>query len=457
MNEKTIKKLQSIVGKSSLLTEKEELHPYSTDETPDVFFMPEAVVKPENRFQIIDILKLANAYKFPVTARGGGTGLTGGSLPVSGGVVISFEKMDSIIDIDNKNRMAVVEPGCKNSTLQESLKKEGLFYPVNPASMDSCTLGGNVAEASGGANTVKYGTTRNYISGISAVSGNAELWKAGGKIVKNATDQILMQLMCGSEGTLSVFTDITFRAIKKPAESIWIIAPFKDIFKIPLAARKIMKISDPTMVELMDKNTMRYCEKYLDTKIQFSDFHQLLVRFDSDSKNLIEEYAVKAGDICLEFGSQDVLSADSAYQQKKIWKIRRSIHDAIAHLAGPVFEEDVVVPQSEVSELIKKAYRISDKYNMPVTLFGHLGDGNIHVNFSKSKNQKSFEKNPVIKEQLFDKVKEIGGKVSGEHGIGITKKTFFAKTIDPGYLKLLKKVKKDFDPNNILNPGKLAF
>lgn len=459
LDDKLIEKLAGIVGKENIFTGMPDTEAYATDETPGAYFLPEAVVRPNNAGQVMEILRLANYEKFPVIPRGGGTSLTGGSLAVNRGLVVAFEQFNRIIDIDTANRMAVIEPGVINGVLQDEAEKVNLFYPVNPASMDSCTLGGNVAEATGGANTVRYGTTRNYITGMKAVTGNSDLWNAGGKVVKNSTDHSLIQLMCGSEGTLSVFTELTFRLIQKPVKTTWIIAPFKDIYRIPQVAKKIfLQDYNPTMVELMDSSTLTLCSSYLKTDIQFSQYHQLLVRFDSGNPDEMEKISMKTGELCLENGAEDVLVADTKAEQDKIWKIRSSIHDAIVNEAKCVCEEDVVVPVARVTKLIKDVYSISDKHRFPVAVFGHLGDGNMHLNFTSGDSKQPGElikRIESLREDVFKAALDLGGRLSGEHGIGISKKPFFGKFIDPGYIKLLKKIKKEFDPNNILNPGKI--
>jgi len=453
INDKIISKLQSVFGRENLIISEEDLINYSRDETPNTSFMPEAVVKPVSCENIKDLIELALDLNFPITPRGGGTSLTGGPLPVMGGVVVSFEKMNRIIDIDSRNRMAVVEPGVINGLLQREAEKEGLFYPVNPASMDSCTMGGNVAEGTGGANTVRYGTTRNYLTGIKAVSGTAEKWQAGGKIVKNATDLSLLQLMCGSEGSLSVFTELVFRLLSKPAKSTWIIAPFKDLLKIPPVSRKVFGIfSEPTMIELMDKNTLDYCCQYLEMDVRFRGLHQLLIRLDSENYTDIDKAVIDIGELLMKNGAEDVLLADTAAEQEKIWKIRSAIHDAITHVAGCVCEEDVVVPVNSVAELIRKVKEISQKLNYSVVIFGHLGDGNMHLNFRPEKQNCSVDN---LRNEIFKTASALGGKLSGEHGIGITKKPYLGKYIDSNYISLYKKIKKQFDPNMLLNPGKI--
>ncbi|MFC2061338.1 FAD-binding oxidoreductase [Elusimicrobiota bacterium] len=455
---KIVKRLIDIAGSENVFSLPGDLEAYAKDETPGAYYLPEAVVRPNDPGQVKEILKMANFSNIPLVPRGGGTGLSGGALAVNGGIVLTFENLNKIKDIDNKNRMAIVEPGVINGIFQEEAAKIGLFYPVNPASMDSCTMGGNVAESTGGANTVRFGTTRNYITGIKAVTGSCEEWTAGGKIVKNSTDQTLIQLMCGSEGILSIFTELYFRLISLPSYTSWIIAPFKDIYKIPEAALKIVNENiDPTMIELMDSSTLELCSSHLGKDIQHKEYHQLMVRFDSNDPRLIEDACVKTGELCASEGAIDVLVADSKREQEKLWEIRSAIHEAIVNQNQSVCEEDVVVPVACITSLIDNIYRIADDKGFKAVIFGHLGDGNIHLNFLNQNNRKDNieEDIEILREEVFKTAVDLGGKLSGEHGIGISKKKYFKKYIHPNYINLLKAVKKQFDPNNILNPGKI--
>ncbi len=452
ISEKNIARLKDIVGESNLISGSKELAPYSCDESVGLTFFPETVLLPVSEKQLKAVVELALKEKFPLTPRGGGTSLTGSPLPLFGGAVISFEKMDSIIDIDPISGMAVVEPGVITGNLDREAEKYGLFYPVNPASLDSCTLGGNTATAAGGANTVRYGTTRSYITGIRAVDGQGKSWEAGGKIVKNASDHQLIQLAAGSEGILSLFTRLTFRLVRRPSETAWIMAPFKKTEDIPGAGLKLLN-HNPTMLEIMDRNTIECCLQYSGEKIERGDLSHLMARFDFFSSSEREKTLLRAGESCMENGAEDVFIAETRQQQERIWKLRSSIHDAIEATAGSLCQEDVVVPRGKTGELIRSIRNISLKYNSPAAVYGHLGDGNIHANFTG----KTYERDKVkkIKVQLFKAVHELGGKISGEHGIGITKKNFFTRYTDTGYIKILKKIKKVLDPGNILNPGKI--
>ncbi len=457
MTEKRIKSLKSIASENNVITNVSDMEKYATDESPSLNYMPDAVITPENQQQVLEIVKYAVSEKFPLTPRGGGTSLTGGPLPVLGGAVLSFEKMNKIIDIDTSSRMAVLQPGVITGDLDREALKHGLFYPVNPASLDSCTIGGNTATAAGGANTVRYGTTRNYLAGMRAVDGSGRQWEAGGKIVKNSTDQQLLQLVAGSEGTLSLFTSLIFRLTERPVKSAWIIAPFKDINNIPDAAAKIFSLSvNPTMVELMDRRTLDCCRRYTGETIEFENCSHLLIRLDSEkyfSSSGFQDMIFAIGQACLATGAEDVLIADTAAQQEKIWKLRSSIHDAIKETCGSIFEEDVAVPTGQVRQLLLEAQELSASTGFKTAVYGHLGDGNIHINFTgrDAPPQKVRE----LKRRLFESAVKLGGKLSGEHGIGLTKKDYFSRYIDSAYIRLLKKVKKQFDPGNILNPGKI--
>jgi glycolate oxidase len=459
VDEKILEKLRGIVGENDLLTEEPDMEPYSHDETPGLKASPEVVVRPKDQKQVAEILSLADKEKIPLTPRGGGTGLSGGAIPVYGGIVLSLEKMNKIREIDKDNFMMVMESGVINGNLQKEAEKLGLFYPVNPASMDSCTIGGNVAESSGGPNAVRYGTTKNYISGLKVLLPNGESLRVGGKLVKNVTDSNLLHLFLGSEGTLGVITEVTLRLIPKPSLTVFLVIPFNNILKVPQVANKIFsKKITPTMVELMDRKTLKCCQEFLGKEIQHSDAEaQLLVRLDGENKKEISQIYETIGEISLEEEAIDVLVAEEPASQERIWEVRSSIHEALVAKAGLLADEDVVVPRSEISNLIKGCQKISEKLSLPLVLFGHLGDGNIHVNFvSQGVDKDQAEKAlPLALKEVFQLAISLGGKISGEHGVGLLKKPYFASSVDPKYIDLMKGIKGIFDPHNIMNPGKI--
>jgi len=459
LGENIVKQLEEIVGKNNTFTIASDMEAYTHDETPGLRGTPDAVVRVQNREQIVEILKLANSERIFVIPRGGGTGLSGGAVPMYGGIVLSLEKMNRILDIDTRNYMAVVEAGTINGNLQREVEKYELFYPINPASMDSCTIGGNVAEAAGGANAVRYGTTKDYVAGMEVVLPTGEVVRAGGKLMKNATDDGFIRLLLGSEGTLGVLTEITMRLIPKPAATLVLIIPFDSIAPISEAVARIFaKKIIPTMLELMDNKTIQVCESYLSTEIPYHQaaFH-LLVRLDEESNENLEKVAEIIGEICLEEGALEVLVAADSQRQDEIWKVRRSIHDALVHKAGLLADEDVVVPRNEITRLILGTTEISKRLSLPVAFFGHLGDGNIHVNFLREdRSIAEVEKLlPATLLELFQLTISLEGKISGEHGVGFFKKPYLHLSVDDGYISILRRIKKALDPSGIMNPGKI--
>jgi len=458
LQDKVIQRLESIVGKEYLLLKEEEKEPYSHDETPGLRALPEAVVKVKEEIQIQEILKLAQQEKFPLTPRGGGTGLSGGCVPILGGVVLSLERMNKILDIDRKNMMAVVEAGVINGVLQREVEKVNLFYPVNPASMDSCTLGGNVAEGTGGANTVRYGTTRNYVTGLRVILPSGEVLEVGGKVIKNSTDQNLLHLFIGSEGILGIVTQIIFRLLPKPSSTLVLIFPLKKLEMAGEISLYLFQLGiTPTMVEVMDRKTLKFVEEYRQTTLPYRECEaHLLIRLDGDNPEELEKIGVKIGETFME-EVEDILVLKDPPSQRRIWELRQSIHDALLHKGKMFADEDVVVPRTRLKELFAGIQNLAEETGFPIAIFGHLGDGNIHVNFLRGEvsEETAYQRLPLLLEKLFSLTVSLGGKISGEHGIGVIKKPFLKKSTHPQYLSVLKGIKNQLDPYSILNPGKL--
>ncbi|NLB35548.1 MAG: FAD-binding oxidoreductase, partial [Elusimicrobia bacterium] len=294
--------------------------------------------------------------------------------------------------------------------------------------------------------------------GVEAFTGKGQLLRAGGRVLKNATDQILLQLLCGSEGILGIFSQLTLRLLKKPLKTYWIIAPFKNIDDIAPVALKILShpLLDPTMIEIMDALTLFCAEKFSGESLGFPDYNHLMVRFDGNDPQSVENFASITGEICMDAGAEDVLAAESASEQTRLWKIRSGTHEAIQNVIGSVCEEDVVVPIAAAGAMIIEARKISSDFDLPLAIFGHLGDGNLHINYSR---KDPLDESPLpvdkLKDRIFAAATSLGGKISGEHGIGITKSKWFIKHADPVYLSTLKKIKATLDPENIINPGKI--
>jgi len=458
VSDKVIRKLGNIVGEGNLFRDEVTLGAYSHDETPGLKGNAEVVVKVREKKEIVEVLKLGSSEKIPVTPRGGGTGLSGGAVPVKGGIVLSLERMNKIIDIDKTFRVARLEAGVINGVLQKEVEGYQLFYPVNPASQDSCTIGGNVAEAAGGANAVRYGTTRNYVIGLETILPQGVILNAGGSVFKNATDYDLVGLMLGSEGIFGVISEIVLRLVPKPPYQTFLIIPFKDIEKIFKAVSRLWEGRfNLTMVEIMDGLTLKALREFLNREIEHSDCAaQLIIRLDEDKKENIVELYEKIGEICLEEGGEDVLIADTPLNLKKVWEMRRNIHEALLHY-GLLADEDVVVPLKGVGKLIRGVREIGERHNIEVSSFGHLGDGNIHVNFLRKGIKKTEVEIPeTLLKELFTLTASLKGKVSGEHGIGVVKRPYLALTTSQGYIDLKKKIKNVFDPFGIMNPGKIC-
>jgi len=455
-----IKKLKEIVGERNVLIEDEEKEPYSHDEALNLIrYMPEVVVKPKNSSQVRNVLILANEERIPVTPRGGGTGLSGGAIPLHKGILLSLERMNKILEIDTENLMAVLESGVINSNLQREAEKHGLFYPVNPASLDSCTIGGNVAESAGGANAVKYGITKNYVCGLEAILPTGEILRAGGKLLKNATNHQLIDLLLGSEGTLAVITEVTIKLLHLPKVKVDLVVPFNNLASLCHCALEIINNQLlPTTIELMDRVTIRTCEKFLEKKLPFSEAEaHLWIGLDGNKKEEVETMYQSIGEICLDKGALDVFVAEDRPSRDRIWQARQSIHEALVRFNPTMMGNDIVVPRNKILSLLEGINSISQKYSLSFAKFGHLGDGNIHIYILKEN----------VDDTIWEKVKSeaegellrlaisLGGLISGEHGIGLAKKKYLSLVMNQTQIDLMRRIKKVFDPHNILNPGKI--
>jgi glycolate oxidase len=457
VNEQIVRRLTTIVGGDNLITSEDSLATYSHDETPGLVSKPGVVVKPANSREISELLKLANEEKIPVTPRGGGTGLAGGSIPSVDGILLSLERMNRIKEIDSRDLMAVVEPGVITAEINKAAHPAGLFYPPDPASIDSCSIGGNIATGAGGARTVKYGTTRNYVSGLEVVKPTGEVIRFGGKLVKNATGYSLLNLIIGSEGTLAVITEATLRLLPEPRVKVDLVIPFSDARPaMETAALILRKGMTPAAIEFIEGEAVRLTEAFLEKSLPFSNAPiQLLVELDGgDKAEIVRDYEA-IGELALASGASDVLVAEDSARQEMLWEGRRKISEALKS-KGKVASEDVVVPRSRLSELLTAISELGGRYSVKTVSFGHAGDGNIHVNILKQ-GDRPVEPQKLVEfiEELFKAVTALGGMISGEHGIGLTKKDFLHLSLTAEEINLMKGIKRVFDPNTILNPGKI--
>lgn len=453
-----ISSLQKICGSDFVFTEKAALEHFAHDETEHLYFYPEVGVKPKTTEEISAILKLCHANRIPVTPRGGGTGLSGGALPIHGGVSLSIERMNKILEIDQKNLMAVVEPGVVTEVFQNEVEKVGLYYPPDPSSRGSSLLGGNIAENAGGPHALKYGVTKDYVLGLEAVLPSGEIIHTSGKLLKDVTGYNLTQILVGSEGTLAVVTKIILKLITLPKYRRLLFAPFPEM---KMAAEALQEIFtqrlNPSACEFMEADAMDIVEKRLEKKFPSRGNAKacLLVELDGNDLGFVEREAEKAGEILANKGALDVIVADSAEKQQEIWRLRRSIGEAVKRLIYK--EEDVVVPRANLPELVESVKNIGSKLGIGSVLYGHAGDGNVHVNLLRNEMSDADwkEKMPKAVEQIFEKAIALGGQITGEHGVGLVQKNYLPMGIKSVEMDLMKQIKKVFDPLGILNPGKI--
>ncbi|MBI2258934.1 MAG: FAD-binding protein [Flavobacteriia bacterium] len=433
---------------------------YSSDHTEDLFFEPEIVLKPINTLEVSKIMSYCNSHKIPITPSGARTGLSGGMLPVYGGVLLSLEKMNNIIEIDENNLQITTEPGVITQVLQEKVREKGLFYPPDPASKGSCFIGGNIAENSGGPKAVKYGVTKDYVLNLEIVLPNGEIIWTGANVLKNSTGYNLTQLMVGSEGTLGIITKIVLRLIPHPTHDLLMLVPFYEAQKACIAVAEIFKQGiTPSGLELMEKEALLYAQEFLkDKSIEVKDTHQahLLIELDGFKQEQLLEESEKIYQLLEKFDIDEILLAETEAQKNALWKLRRSVGEAVKK--NSIYkEEDTVVPRFHLAELLKSVKRIGDKYGFKSICYGHAGDGNLHVNILKGNLTDDFWNNELKNgiRELFKEVHKLGGTISGEHGIGYIQKEFLSIVMPEIQINLMKSIKKVFDPNMILNPGKI--
>jgi glycolate oxidase len=465
LSSELIGQFRAIVGESYLIVDEEQRNEYGHDKTEDYLFLPDFVLKPGTPEEISAILKVCNQYKIPVTPRGAGTGLSGGAIPVKKGVVISMERFNKILEIDELNLQATVEPGVITEVFQNAVKAKGLFYPPDPASKGSCFLGGNLANNSGGPKAVKYGVTRDYVINMQVVLPTGEIIWTAANVLKNSTGYNLTQLMCGSEGTLGIITKIVFKLRGFPQKNVLLFIPFvtnEEACKA-IAAIFVEGIT-PSGMEFFEREaalkTYEYCEKVLNspvtTKLIDGMDAYLLCELDGNDEEVLMRDAERVMNVVERFQSGEVLFAESSAQKEELWKVRKNISPAV-NWYTLTKSDDVVVPRNNLPKLIKGIKEIGKQYNFNTVCFGHLGDGNLHVNILKENiSEHDWEtKIPEGIGEIFKLTVSLGGTLSGEHGIGIAKRPYMPIAMSEVNLNLMRGIKKVFDPNGILNPGKI--
>ena len=451
--------LKEIVGNDYVLTDEEKLLEYSHDETEDLSFPPEVVVKPKTTSEVSEILAFCNKNKIAITPCGARTGLSGGSLPIYGGVALSMEKFNSIIEIDERNLQATVESGVINQIFRDAVAEKGLFYPPDPASKGSCQLGGNLAENSGGPKALKYGVTKDYVLNLEVVLPTGEIIWSGANVLKNSTGYNLTQLMIGSEGTLGIITKIVFKLLPLPTKDISMLVPFGSAEKACEAVSAVFQAGiTPSALEFIERDAIDWTLKYSDVEMQIADNVKahLLVEVDGNDMELLYKDCERIAKVMEGFECGKILLADSESQKEQLWKLRRTVGEAVK--ANSVYkEEDTVVPRAELPKLLNGVKEIGNKYGFRSVCYGHAGDGNLHVNIIKGKMSDEDWDNKLtfgIRE-IFKLTKSLKGTISGEHGIGFVQKDYLDIVLSDKNIELQKGIKKLFDPNAILNPGKI--
>ncbi len=465
VEQKTVDHLIKICGENFVIfNDPDKLQTYSHDEIAEEKYahMPEVVVKPNSAQQISQIMKLANQENIPVTPRGAGSGLSGGAVPLHGGIVLSLERMDKILEIDKENLMAVVEPGVVTNEINDLIKEDGLFFAGYPMSVESCFVGGNVAENAGGGRAVKYGVTGRYIMGIEMVTPEGDIIELGGKRVKDVVGYDLVKLLVGSEGTLGVFTKIIIKLLPLPTERVNLLVPFKDAETAINIVPKIITNGRiiPTAIEFMDKQSFETAYKYLNEHFSHTGAGaMLLIEVDGNNLDqLFTEYET-IGELCLENGAIEVYVADNRTTIERVWRVRRNVAEAFKVYSPVQSLEDIVVPVAAIPKILPEIKTIAAEHDVLIPIYGHAGDGNLHATVVKKPEMEMVDWDqtlPGVLEKIYEKTFEHGGTISGEHGIGHKRKKYLEKFIDPSALEIMRRIKRAFDPNNILNPGKIV-
>ncbi len=456
--------LRAIVGEPHVIYgEPERMQDYAHDEVPgqEYAHMPEVVVKPSSAAHVSQIMQLANRERVPVTPRGAGSGLSGGAVPIYGGVLLSMERMNHILEIDRENMVAVVEPGVVTNDINEAVKEFGLFYAGYPMSTEMCFIGGNVAENAGGGRAIKYGVTSRYVLGLEVVLPTGEIVRVGGKRVKDVTGYDLVHLLVGSEGTLGIFTQIILRLIPLPAARVVLLMPFADLSAAIAAVPRLITHSRviPSAVEFMDRLSTQAAYDYVGEQPPCPDIGaMLLIELDGSAREQVQADCDAIVDVCMEAGAMDVYVGNTPALEKRMWKPRQSVLEALKAIDPVQSAEDLVVPMAQIPRLVSEVERLAQRHKVTMPCFGHAGDGNIHLEVIKHPDTSMEEWHatlPTILGDLYQVVAGLGGTISGEHGIGSKRARYLPLVMDPTLIALQQRIKQAFDPLHILNPGKI--
>jgi glycolate oxidase len=449
--------LAACVGAAHVRTDTESRTTYGTDALKRGA-PADAVVLPGSTREVAAVVRACAERRIPIVPRGGGTGYTGGSVPTHGGVVVSLERMNRILEIDEINLVAVVEPNVVTGDLQDAVERVGLFYPPDPASLRQSVIGGNVAECAGGPRAFKYGTTKRYVLGLEAVLPTGETIRTGGKAVKNVVGYDLTQLLVGSEGTLAIITQIILRLVPKPPKQATLRATFPDVESSVAAVTNIIRARVvPAALELIDGDSLEAVARNLNVRSLAPEGTAALLLLEVDGiEEAIEEEAARVEQACRAAGATEVLRARDEQERQELWRVRRELSLSLKMIASLKFNHDVVVPKGRIPELFTLVRAIRERFGLRIPCFGHAGDGNIHVNIMVDKDDTAaIARAHEAEEMLFAGVVALEGSISGEHGIGFAKARFLPIELSDEEIALMKRVKKAFDPHGLLNPGKI--
>ena len=460
LNSSHIERFKQITGEAYVFIDDESLNFYSHDQTETLSYLPEVVIKPRTVEEVSAIMKICNENKIPVTPRGAGTGLSGGALPHLGGVLLSTERMNSILQIDERNLQVTTEPGVITEVLQNAVKEKGLFYPPDPSSRGSCFIGGNIAENSGGPKAVKYGVVKDYVLNLQMVLPSGEIIWTGSNVLKNSTGYNLTQLVVGSEGTLGIVTKIVLKLIPLPVHDLLMLVPFASLEKASEAVSAIFRAGfTPSALELVEIDALKIVSKMVDSyAVPVSDdiAAHLIIEVDGNDMEVLMKEMEQIAELMVQYEGGEVFFADDSQQKAELWKLRRRTAEAVK-MAGYTIEEDTVVPRAELPALVKGVKALGIKHGFEAVCYGHAGDGNLHIRIKKEGVPNSYGHPEMTKSlrALFELVKGLGGTISGEHGIGLIQKEYLDIVFEEAQLELMRGIKKVFDPNNILNAGKI--
>ncbi len=450
-----IDRLCTELGKEAVITDKEHMICYSYDATR-IERLPDALLMPKSREEVASILKIANSEKIPVIPRGAGSGFAGGSVPAQGGIILSLQRMDKIIEVNRNDFYIVAEPGVVTRNIQKAAEAEGLFYPPDPSSVNFCTIGGNISTGAGGARGVKYGTTKDYVMGLEVVLPTGDIIFTGTRAPRSVAGYDLTRLLVGSEGTLGVITKAILKLIPLPEKTVTVAAIFTSIQDaIAAIDHVIMSGVRPSVIEFMDNSSISVVRELLPESVREKGEAMVISEVDGPGTE-VEEGLHRIEDMCRKSGAVIVSAARTPQEREKLWTARRSVSPALYKINPTKINEDIVVPRSKLSDLMNETGKIASANKVQIVSFGHAGDGNLHINvMTDDKNEEEFKRAKKAVHELFEVTLRLGGSISGEHGIGMTKAPFLPMETGDKVISIMKGIKNTFDPNNIMNPGKI--